>query len=679
MKFPYLMLRDFVETKLDAEALGDLLTMAGFELEGIEEIEGDKVLDIKVVSNRGDGLSVYGLAREVLAKDADSRPTDLYTRAASRFNTSKVVSMAGATPVVTIETEDCTRYACLVFEGIDNGQAPDWLKKRLHQAGQRPISMLVDLTNYVMLEVGQPLHAFDLDKLAGPEIIVRKARAGEKLKTLDGNEHELRPDQMMICDREKPVAAAGVMGGESSEVSLGTKRVLLESAHFLNTSVRRTRKQLELSTDASYRFERSVDPEGVVAALERFAELLAAVDGGKSRVPGVIDVYPKPVAIAPIGLDLKRSDVLLGMHVPQVDAVRYLERLGFQVETSSPLRVTPPTWRPDVVRQEDLIEELGRVHGYEQIPEVLPAGTTIMGGTSCFEAWCDKVREGCVRAGFVQTVSYSLRDLGPLDDPHSDGIELRNPNSPDMAWLRSSVLPCLADNARRNGGRDIHLFELGRVFGRDGGRYVETPCLGFLSQGVVHIPDWIDKQPQSANFFTLKAAIEETFHRAGVDLVFESGNDRRLHPTKQAVLRAGGASHGVLGQIHPDVAEDLDLPTDTILAEIRLDSLYAHHRPGPRLKPISRNPAVRRDISLLIDKAVAFEKIDEALAKSIGEVLERRWLFDVYEGKGIPDGKHSLAIALQLRKQGTNFTDEEANQVREKAVAALEALGGSQR
>ncbi|HVT13048.1 MAG TPA: phenylalanine--tRNA ligase subunit beta [Fimbriimonadaceae bacterium] len=699
MKFPYSMLRDYVETKLDADAVGDLLTMAGFELEDIEEAEGDKVLDIKVVSNRGDGLSVFGLAREVLAKDVEAKPTELYKRAAKRFGASPGVAteptyhweakdlpkLLDVSPQsgrvsVSVETEDCTRYACLLFDGVRNGDAPEWLQKRLRQSGQRPISLLVDLSNYVMLEVGQPLHTFDLDKLAGPAIVVRKARAGEKLTTLDGGEHELRPDQMMICDAERPIAAAGIMGGEATEVDSGTTRVLLESAHFLNTSVRRTRKQLGLSTDASYRFERSVDPEGVVAALERFAELLAQVEGGGSRIPGCIDVYPNPLTRAPIELDMKRSDMLLGMPISEEEAVGYLERLGFQVMRGDLLMVAPPTWRPDVVREEDLIEELGRVHGFEQIPERLPTGTTIRGGTSGFEAWTDKVREACVRSGFIQTISHSLRDRGPLDDAQALPVELRNPNSPDMAWLRNSILPCLADNAKRNGGRDVHLFEIGRVFVQIGDSHVESVALGFLSQGALNPADWLDKQPQAANFFTLKTTLEQVFAAGGIHVAFDPRwSDPRFHPTRQAGLACGEGVHGVIGQIHPDIAEQLDLPEDTVLAEMHIDSLYEHHHAGPKLKPISRNPAVRRDIALLIDKSVPFETIDRKLGEALGDVLEKRWLFDVYEGKGIPEGKHSLAIALQLRKQGSNFTDEEANQVREKAVQALAELGGTPR
>lgn len=682
MKFPYLMLRDFVDTKLDAEQIGDLLTMAGFELEGIETVEGDQVLDIKVVSNRGDGLSVFGLAREVLAKDEGSHATELYQRATRRFDSDRVASISQEKRVpVTVETDDCTRYACALFEGVPQGDSPEWMRKRLMQAGHRPISLLVDLTNYVMLELGQPLHAFDRDKLEGPAIIVRQARSGENLTTLNGDEHELRPDQMMICDLHNPVAAAGVMGGQTSEVSNETRNVLLESAHFVNTSVRRTRKQLGLSTEASYRFERSVDPDGVVAALERFAELLAQVDEGKSRVPGVIDVYKQPPTIRSIELDVSRAEMLLGMAIGEALAIGYLERLGFHVTPGATLTVNPPSWRPDIVREEDLVEELGRVHGYEKIPEELPTGATVAGGAYGFEAWLDIVREACLRAGFQQAISHSLRDKGPLDQDDFELIGPRVPSSPDMAYLRNSLLPCLADGAKRNGGKDVHLFEMGKVFGKATGGILELYHLAFISIGNLDSVDWTQKESPAASFFTLKGSLEAVFERAGVPATFSSAGpaDRRLHPTRQARITESGGLLGIIGQIHPDVADEVGLPLETILAELHLEPMFKGSQPIPRLRTISRNPAVRRDIAVMIDKSVPYEKIEAAIDRALGEQLEKRWLFDVYEGKGIPEGKHSLAIALQLRKLGGNFTDEEANQEREKAVEALAELGGTLR
>ena len=685
MKFPYSMLLDFVETHLNAEQAGDLLTMAGFELEGIEEVNGEPVLDIKVMSNRGDGLSVFGLAREVLAKESSAKPTALYLDASRRFvgaETAKITDSAATRASVQIQTSDCTRYACRLYHYVQNGSSPSRIQERLIKAGMRPISLLVDLTNYVMLELGQPLHSFDYDKLRGGQIVVRQAAEGEKITTLDGQERDLTPDMMMICDAERPVAIAGVMGGAETEVSAGTKTVLLESAHFVNTSVRKTRTTLGMSTEASYRFERSVDPDGVVAALERFSQLLAEVPGSGSSGE-TIDVYPAPPAPRAVRLRIARSDLLLGMPIRAEEAQSYLTKLGFGVTVTGEgeFQVVAPSWRPDVLREEDVIEELGRVHGYERIPEALPRGSTTLGGPQGYEFWKDKVRESAVRLGFNQTISHTLRDLCPLDNPRLARIGPRGINDPDMMWLRNSTLSSLADASQRNGGKDVQLFEMGQVFGHRDGNVVEVTSIGFLLQGSIQAGSWDAKELAASTFFNLKGLIAELATRTLHDFQFRAPDhrDSRLHPTRQAELVAGQDSIGILGQIDPDVADRAGIPGDTMLAEIDLAKAYEHALTKIHVRPISKNPAVRPDIAFLIDKSVPFAKISETLSRAAGELLEKSWLFDVYEGKGVPEGQHSLAIALQLRKLGGNLTDEEATQVRERVVQALAGLGATPR
>jgi len=488
---------------------------------------------------------------------------------------------------------------------------------------------------------------------------------------------------------------------------------LLESAHFLNTSVRRTRKQLSLSTEASYRFERSVDPEGVVAALHRVLELLVEVQPSVS-VTGFADVYPSPPNAVSLDLSVERASRLLGMDISPEQAGGYLKRLGFGVEwtsgTSSPpnppqggldsasrgLSVSVPSWRPDVVREEDLVEELGRVHGYDKIPAVLPQGTTTQGGVFGFEAFVDRIREECVRLGLQQIISHSLRDLHPLDAP-GERIGPRNPGSPEMAYLRNSLLPGLADAAKRNGNRDIHAFEIGRVFlgsevndyawsandGRDNpiwNPHPEVFRLAILSQGQFYSEDWLMK-PARTDFFWLSSMLQQACGAVRDDVVDMHEPERpdpRLHPTRQATLSSDHDDLAILGQIHPDVAEATGLPEDTFLADVDLRQLWAASE-YYFLQPVSRQPGVRRDMAVLIDKAVPYKHLHRQIKSAIGEVLEKIWLFDVYEGQGIPEGKHSLGIALQLRKQDSTFTDEEANQVRERAVKAIEALGATTR
>lgn len=677
MKLPVSMLRAFVTTSLSDGELGDLLTMAGFELEGMEEVEGESVLDIKVMANRGDGLSALGLAREVLAKDSGAAATDLYQRAGQRF------TMPAESPLaipISIEAETCTRFAARIFENVENGDSPEWLAAAMRRAGMRPISLLVDLTNFVMLELGQPLHAYDLALLHGPAIIVREARAGEKLTTLDGKEHELQPGMLMICDADRPVGVAGVMGGADTEVSAETKTCLLESAHFTNSQVRATRKKLGLNTDASYRFERSVDPEGTVAALNRFAELYAQITG-KTCSAGLTDVRKPLPARAPTQLVPEKARELLGMPVTDEECRGILKRLGFSVSDGG--LVTAPSWREDIVEHHDLVEEIGRVYGYERIPEWMPQGTTPKGGVHDLYSVIDTAKKTMLRCGLDQMMSHSLRDVHPLDFNPLRRVTVRNPHSPEMAYLRSSLLPGLAEAALRNGGRNLHLFEIGKVFVQGDYQIDESPELAILTTGELIEKHWAQGPAPVADFWSLKGIVVELGHliRDGISFGLPRLPDHRFHPTRQAgvLVDKGRLWVGTIGQIHPDIAEQIGLPEETFMAELDLLVFYQNPDEDLRLKSISRNPAARRDIAVLFSKEVSYEEIEKAIADACGSVLEKQNLFDVYAGKGIPDGHHSLAINLQFRKLGENFTDEEANTVRDQAVKALEALGGKLR
>lgn len=686
MKFTLSMLKDYVETDRTPQEIGDLFTMTGFELEDIEIVEGEPVFDINIMANRGDGASVFGLARELLAKDPDAKPTNLYQEAQNYFPPNDPGARdVWAKTSVEIQTPDCTRYACRVFENTTNGESPEWLQKRLRQIGARPISLLVDLTNYVMFEIGQPLHAFDLDLLEGQRIIVREATPGETLTTIDGTRHNLQPRQMMICDAKKPVAVAGVMGGSETEVSAATTRCLLESAHFDNTSVRRTRKQLGLQTEASYRFERHVDPAGVVAALNRFAQLYQDC-GGPAPVPGVADAYPTQPSPREVTVRISRANQLLGMEVTATQASNYLDKLGFQIihEQGDAITVQTPTWRADIAREEDLVEEIGRVHGYDKIPEALPIGSTPVGGTHGFYHMVETIQQTLLRAGYDQTISHTLRDTHPLDAP-TDRILVRNPHAPEMAHLRNSLLPALAEAAVRNGAANLHIFETGRVHQMvEPNQRVEITHLAILSTSDRTRPHWQKPPADQASFYTLKGLLEELARATQLPLTLKRNTtDPRLHPTRQAKIILAGQDCGLFGQIHPLAAEAAALPPETVLAEINLSALE-NAQPQPlKLKPVSRHPATRRDIALLVKKEVPYAElaaaIETAAEQNLPGALEKHWLFDVYEGQGVPDGQHSLAIALQLRKPNGTFTDEEANQLRDAVVKALEPLGAKLR
>ena len=672
MKLTESMVRDLVDTRLTAEEIGDLLTMVGFEIEEILVVEGEKVLDINIMANRGDGASSLGIAREILARDSNSAPTPLYVELAAGAlrgdeNTKDVQEFAS----VSIETPDCTRFSARVVQGIVNGDSPAWIQERLRKIGQRPISLLVDLTNYVMIETGQPMHAYDLDKLSAGKIIVRSAKDGETLKTLDGTDHELQLGQMMICDENGPIGVAGVMGGESTEVSGTTTRCLLESAHFDHQSVRKTRKALGLQTDASYRFERYVDPEGTVRAMNRFVELLGqACDA--IVVPGVLDIYSAPLARPSLSIRTARCSSLLGMEVTADEIERYLKALGCKTtRNGEDFEVIPPTWRIDLVREDDLIEEVGRIHGYDRIPEALVIGSTPVGGAHGKDALVDKLRSQLLRCGVNQTISHSLRDTHPLD-ADTPRVLVRNPHSPEMAHLRNSNLPSLAEAAVRNGGKDVHLFEIGKVFSQDR----ESLQLAILSTGLLDPPTWEAVPGSKADFFSLKGVVEHALkaYGAALDPTSLARADARFHLTRTASL----GDYGLFGQIHPEIARASDLPTETFIAEIDLDKLSGAAQTSVQSKAVYRNPAARRDIAIVVSQDVPYATIAATIAEACGDVLEKQWLFDVYSGPGIEPGSHSLAIALQFRKPG-NFTDEEANQVRDEAVSALATLGAKLR
>lgn len=676
MKLPLSLLREYVTTPLNAQEIGDLLTMAGFELEDLTGEDESAVLDVKVMANRGDGLSAFGLAREILAKDPGAKPTDLYSKVSGRFDNAT----AGTSDRVTIETETCSRYACLVYESVVQQASPKWLEERLTQAGQRSISLVVDLTNYVMLELGQPLHAFDLDQLSGQKIVVRQAKSGEKLTTLNGVEHELKSHHMMICDSDKPVAAAGVMGGAETEFSDSTKRMLIESAHFNNSSVRKTRKELGLNTEASYRFERSVDPEGVLAALYRFAELYSQISGAPAPNE-IIDLYPAKPKQVTIALRPARARKLWGMEILDNEMLTILQKLGFGVTPNSDtFEVIVPTWRPDVTLEEDVIEEIGRVYGYEHIPELLPQGTTPRGGVFGVTSIIDTAKKTMLRCGLDQVISHTMRDAHRLDFNPDRRVSVRNPHSPELQYLRSSLLPSLADAALRNGGKNVRLFEIGKVFVQ--GEYVidESPELSILVTGDMQDQHFAQKASPQADFWTVKGIIEELGKLVGDDVQFALPRlpDHRFHPTRQAgiMVDSGRLWVGTVGQIDPDYAIEIGLPTETYMAEMDLLVFFQNPNTEVKLRQISRNPAVRRDIAFVIPTQVPYSEVESTIRAAAGPVLETVNLFDVYSGKGIEEGFHSLAISMQFRKMGENYTDAEANELRDKIVAAIQEIGG---
>ena len=675
MKATVEWLKEFVETEAECDEVGATLTMLGIELEGIEDSALGPVLDIKVTPNRGDCLSVLGLARELCAKDCNRyKPTPLMLECVKGWMRGDKSETPESASVEILEPDLCPRYGARIWKGIKPCASSEWIQKRLLACGMRPISVVVDTTNYVMLELGQPLHAFDYSRLAEGRIVVRCAEPGERITTLDGTERKLREDMLMICDAGRPVAIAGVMGGEATEVGDGTTSLLLESAHFDPVSIRRTRRALALNTDASYRFERYVDPEGVIRALNRFAELLKEQTGADC-LPGVIDVYPKPPRAGKIRVRKRRWNMLLGMEVPAEAAATSLQALGCRVaEVDGALDVAPPSWRADLGIEDDLVEEIGRVWGYEKIPEKLPAGTTTQGGESPQTAFRSRIRECMIRLGFAETVAHSLRDRSPLD-PECERIEVRNPTAPETALLRCSILPGLAETAAKNRGMPVFIFEVGRVFQDND----ESISVGFLMSGPLSPDHWTGDGAPIADYFAAKGVVNELFAAVSRKAEFQESDDSRFHPARQASVYLGGKRIGLFGEISVEAAEKLDVPIKAVIGEMNIDAMRLAPEEPKIYRPISPYPAVKRDLAMAVGKDVPYGQLEQAVRDAAGELLESIRLFDVYEDDSLGDGFHGIAISVVLRHSNRTLTDEEANEVRERAFEALKALGATRR
>ena len=622
----------------------------------------DAVLDIEVTPNRPDFLSVLGIAREVSA--ATGVPL-------TAPDTDVPESDEPAEGVATLAIEDlerCPRYLARIIRGVRHVASPITAQARLSAAGMRPISASVDATNYAMLEVGQPLHAFDLALLKGPGIVVRRAEEGETLVTLDGVEREFTADDLLICDAERAVAVAGVMGGELAEVSEQTADVLLESASFERGGVQRTRRRLDLSTEASMRFERGVDPEGAPVGADR-AALLMARWCGATVLRGVIEVGGPPPRRT-IELRASRASALIGYPVSASDAAEVFDRLGIGHEAidEDRLRVEVPGYRVDLEREVDLIEEVVRIQGYDRIGSTLPP-IRQPGGTPAGYAFRVRVRDALRRAGLreVRTIPFvSDADLRVTRD--EDAIRVSNPLQADDGWLRTRLLPGLLKAAGRNVRhhvRSVALFEVGDVFRLLDGRPSERPKAALVLSGNAEA-GWAGRD-RPFDVFDAKGVVEAFLAELGVDWALGPSPGRPFHPGRSATVLVGGDRVGVLGELHPTVAERYDLTDRVAVAELEVEALMRAAETAIRVDDVSRFPPVRRDLAFVVDAGTPAAALREALEDAGGSLVGSVVLFDVFEGAPLPEGSRSLAFSIDFRAPDRTLTDEEA----EAAVAAI--------
>jgi len=696
MRVPYSWLKELVSLEASPAEVGRRLTMVGLEVETIEEMGDDFILDAQPTSNRGDCLSIIGVAREAAAAfDLPLMPATVMLHEEGE--------PAPALASVRIADPDlCPRYSARVITGVEVKTSPPWVIHRLLRCGMRPINNVVDATNYVMLEMGQPLHAFDYDLITpGADgraaIIVRTAREGEPLTTLDGVGRELSAGMLVIADPERAIALAGVMGGANTEVSWSTTRVLLESAHFDRISIRRTRKALELETEASYRFERTVDPGGTVAALDRVAAIIAQASGG-TVAPGVVDAYPKVMLPVTIELRPKRANRLLGTRLSAGRMAALLRRLQLEVEegetpSTSPrrrsgpalrarpepregasLRVTCPTFRPDLQQEVDLVEEVARVYGYDNIPTTVTRAAAAPGRQAPELEFDLRAKQALMACGLDEAMSYPLTDAGmfdrlhlPAGHPLRRALRVRNPKSEEYTTLRTTMLDsmfsALAHNCRR-GITDVHLFEVGRVYlPRDEGELPhERRTAGIAVMGSAWTSRWsLDPMCVRADFYALKGIVEEVARAlCGVSPEFEPLSHPSLREGYAAAVILDGEQVGLLGAPSLAVREHYDLPDGAYAAELNLEALMRRAPEAAQSRRLSRYPAVRRDIALVVASGITAKEVEQVIRAHAGENLERVDLFDLYTGRQIPKGYKSLAYSLTFRHGDRTLTDEEA-------------------
>ena len=622
----------------------------------------DHVVEFEITPNRPDCLSVIGLARE--ASVTFQKPLKLHT---------PVVKGSGGDihELVKVDVEDaklCPRYTARMVRNIKIEPSPKWMRERISAMGMRPINNIVDITNYVMMEYGQPMHAFDFSCVDGGHIIVRTAREGETCRTLDGNERKVTPNMLCICDEHKPVGLAGVMGGENSEITPDTKMVLFESANFNGTSIRRTAAALNMRTDASAHYEKGLDPYLTKIAVDRACELVELLGAGEV-VDGYVDVFPDPPKPLVRKLDVDRVNWILGTDIDGDTMRKILSDLGFQLDGNT---VTVPSWRLDIdpkYTQNDFAEEVARIYGFNNIPSTMMADSgTKSGGYTPEQAAERRLGETCRANGYDSIITYSFYSPAgwdmirlPENDPRRDAIRILNPLGEDTSCMRTTTLPSVLEVLARNWNfrnKAVRIYEFAKVYKKRPDGMADEPkilTLGAYGGGM--------------DFYTLKGTVEElcdTLRISGVEYV-PVRDDPSYHPGRCAAVYAGGEYLGRFGQVHPLVAKNYGVSEELYAAELDFPAMFAHRTTELYYAPLPRYPAVMRDISLVCDDALTAGELEKCIRRAGGEYLESVEVFDVYKGANIPEGKKSISFALALRAGDQTLTDDHADE----AVAAI--------
>jgi phenylalanyl-tRNA synthetase beta chain len=683
MLISYNWLRELTGTTLSPEELRERLTNVGLAVDAVEKLGDDAVLDVEVPSNRGDCLSHVGIARELA----------VLGQSTVKILESKIQNANGpASDFTAVEIRDpdlCPRYAARVVRNVKIAPSPDWLVQRLEVLGQRPINNVADITNYVLHELGQPLHAFDLAKLRENRIVVRRASEGETIKTLDGVERKLDREMLVIADAGRPVAVAGVMGGEDSEISTATADVLIESAYFDPASVRRTAKLLGLHTEASHRFERGADAEGVLRAQERCVALICDIAGGVATEDAV-DIYPSPENEKVVALRPERVESVTSLNVPADEIIRILSALGFRlkstIETSGSGAFTfaIPSWRHDIAIEEDLIEEVARHRGYERIDSELPPAN-LAGEYHSTEGRKRALRRSLAALGFDEAIDFSFVELtndfetipefAGLVEPNL--VTLTNPIIEEASRMRQTLLPGLVNSIRRNlnhGLRDVSLFELGRLFAGAGRGQLprEREALALVATGGV-VQAGRAEVAREIDFFDLKGALETAIAAMNLPaLDFVATDVRHLQSGQAAGVYFKGGSIGSIGRLAEAIANRHKFRQPVFIAEVDLTTLLEAEECEVRYSPLPRFPSILRDVSLLLDRRITVSDLVRSAESQPTRHFADVKFVGTYEGKGIPEDKRSVTLRFEYRADDRTLRDEEVDELHWPLVKILQ-------
>jgi len=683
MKVSYSWLKEYISFKLNPEDLAERLTMAGIEVKSIEQKGADHIFEAEITSNRPDWLSVYGIAREIRAiTGARLKPI--------KVNLSK--ESDSLKPSASIDDKKgCLRYTARVIEDVRIGLSPKWLTDKIESAGIRPVNNVVDITNFCLIESGQPLHAFDYDKIvsqlnAKPCIVVRRARKDEEITTIDGIRRKLDESILVIAadiaeQTGKPIAIAGIMGGKDTEVTFSTKRVLLESAYFDPPAIRAAAKKLGVSTESSYRFERGVDPSGVLSASNRAAALIR--DLAKARaVSKALDAGTGNVKRRKITLRISRTNKILGVKVTALKCASILKGLGLKVKKKGKdsLEVLAPSFRADLKEEADLIEEIARIYGYDKVPETLTKISVWGKGSqkSAERITEETIRETLTGMGLNEVISHALisksniinKIMNTVDDKL---LKVQNPLSSESEALRPSALCGMMDVLARNINRkaaDMRIFELGKsYFCGDDGVASEKSVLAIALCGI-KAKDWRNKT--TLDIFDLKGTIEALFEKLGISgYGFEAKASPLLAPSASASIKVDGGDIGILGKLGKSVLDGYDIKIPIFISEMDLGPIYARAKLGRKFAGLPKYPSVARDISLIVDDKVSNSEIAGLIKTACGDLAISVEPFDLYHGEQIPKGSKSILYSVEYRASDRTLTDEEVNSLDKKVRETL--------